>query len=111
MPPSYNAYNSRTADKFVVRLPAGMRERIGEVAKNHHRSMNSEIISRLEDSLSLEEGEGSMLIHSDSLSASEQQMLKAFRKLANMQQKALVDLISVKPTLKDRGQLAEAKVA
>ncbi|MNJ80375.1 hypothetical protein D3C77_787340 [compost metagenome] len=52
-----------------------------------------------------------MLIHSDSLSASEQQMLKAFRKLANMQQKALVDLISVKPTLKDRGQLAEAKVA
>ncbi|MEK1843404.1 MAG: Arc family DNA-binding protein, partial [Pseudomonas sp.] len=41
-------YSSRTADKFVVRLPDGMRERIAEVARNHHRSMNSEIIARLE---------------------------------------------------------------
>jgi Arc-like DNA binding domain. len=40
-------YSSRTADKFVVRLPDGMRERIAEVARNHHRSMNSEIIARL----------------------------------------------------------------
>jgi len=48
-------YSSRTADKFVVRLPDGMRERIAEVARNHHRSMNSEIIARLEQSL-LQEG-------------------------------------------------------
>ena len=41
-------YSSRTADKFVVRLPDGMRERIAEVARNHHRSMNSEIIARLD---------------------------------------------------------------
>lgn len=44
-------YNSRTADKFVVRLPDGMRERLASVARDHHRSMNSEIISRLERSL------------------------------------------------------------
>ncbi len=44
-------YSSRTADKFVVRLPEGMRERIADVARNHHRSMNSEIIARLEQSL------------------------------------------------------------
>jgi len=44
-------YSSRTADKFVVRLPDGMRERIAEVAREHHRSMNSEIIARLERSL------------------------------------------------------------
>ena len=44
-------YSSRTADKFVVRLPDGMRERIAEVARDHHRSMNSEIIARLERSL------------------------------------------------------------
>lgn len=48
-------YSSRTADKFVVRLPDGMRERIAEVARNHHRSMNSEIIARLEQSL-IQEG-------------------------------------------------------
>lgn len=43
--------SSRTADKFVVRLPDGMRERIAEVAHGHHRSMNSEIIARLKRSL------------------------------------------------------------
>lgn len=49
-------YSSRTADKFVVRLPDGMRERISEVSRNNHRSMNSEIIARLERTL-LEDGE------------------------------------------------------
>ena len=60
-------YSSRSADKFVVRLPDGMRERIAAVAKSHHRSMNSEIISRLEHSL-LEEGgvDGSLeVVHSN----------------------------------------------
>jgi len=50
-------YSSRTADKFVIRLPDGMRERIAEVARTHHRSMNSEIIARLEQSLIQEEKE------------------------------------------------------
>lgn len=45
------ATNSRTADKFVVRLPDGMREQVAEVARKNHRSMNSEIIDRLEQSL------------------------------------------------------------
>lgn len=48
-------YSSRTADKFVIRLPDGMRERIAVVAATHHRSMNSEIIARLERSLLEEE--------------------------------------------------------
>ncbi|MBA1278132.1 Arc family DNA-binding protein [Stutzerimonas stutzeri] len=39
--------SSRTADKFVVRLPDGMRDRIAEVANQGHRSMNSEIVERL----------------------------------------------------------------
>lgn len=47
----HTLYSSRTADKFVVRLPDGMRERIADVARDNHRSMNSEIISRLEASL------------------------------------------------------------
>ena len=40
-------YSSRTADKFVIRLPDEMREQIAEIARNHHRSMNSQIISWL----------------------------------------------------------------
>ncbi len=45
------AINSRTADKFVVRLPEGMRDQVADVARKNHRSMNSEIIDRLEQSL------------------------------------------------------------
>ncbi|MEZ1440138.1 Arc family DNA-binding protein [Pseudomonas shirazica] len=43
--------SSRTADKFVVRLPDGMREQIADIAKGNHRSMNSEIIARLDLSI------------------------------------------------------------
>ncbi|MDV6448542.1 Arc family DNA-binding protein [Pseudomonas aeruginosa] len=69
-------YSSRTADKFVVRLPEGMREQIAEVARSHHRSMNSEIIARLEQSLH------------------ERELLQRFRQLTHRQQNALVALIA-----------------
>lgn len=49
--------SSRDADKFVVRLPDGMRERISEVSRTNHRSMNSEIIKRMERTL-LEDATG-----------------------------------------------------
>ncbi|HGY9633463.1 Arc family DNA-binding protein [Pseudomonas alloputida] len=55
MPKSQPRNTSRTADKFVIRLPDGMRAKIADIAKDHHRSMNSEIIARLE--LSIEQDE------------------------------------------------------
>ena len=90
-------YSSRTADKFVVRLPDGMRERIADVARNHHRSMNSEIISRLEQSL-FQEGtlDSSPILQIDSseLSSPERELLQRFRQLSRRQQNALVALIA-----------------
>lgn len=47
-------YNSRTADKFVLRLPDGMRDRISLAAEKSYRSMNGEIIARIANSLDLE---------------------------------------------------------
>jgi hypothetical protein len=41
---------SRGSDQFNLRLPEGMRDRIAEVAKANGRSMNSEIVARLESS-------------------------------------------------------------
>ncbi|WP_080544801.1 Arc family DNA-binding protein [Pseudomonas amygdali] len=35
-------------EKFVIRLPTGMRGRVRGAAKANHRSMNSEVISRLD---------------------------------------------------------------
>ena len=45
---------SRTAEQFVIRFPDGMRERIAELAKENGRSMNAEIIARLEKSFTSE---------------------------------------------------------
>jgi len=90
-------YSSRTADKFVVRLPDGMRERIADVARNHHRSMNSEIIARLEQSM-LQEGslgdELNLRLDSPELSLHERELLQRFRQLSRRQQNALVALIA-----------------
>jgi len=44
--------SSRDLNKFIVRLPDGMRERIAEEAKRNNRSMNAEVVHRLEQSLS-----------------------------------------------------------
>lgn len=91
------AYSSRTADKFVVRLPEGMRDRIAEVARAQHRSMNSEIVARLESSL---EHDG-VLIQNDDLNLDstelthyERELLVRFRQLAQRQQNALLSLIT-----------------
>lgn len=95
-------YTSRTADKFVVRLPQGMRDRIAEVAKQHHRSMNSEIIARLEHSLldlpSLPE-QNHPTRHSldeqrlEDLNHPERELLVKFREMSRRQQNALLALL------------------
>ena len=46
--------DSRAQDKFVIRLPDGLRTEIATVAYRNQRSMNGEIIHRLERSLALE---------------------------------------------------------
>lgn len=40
---------SDLADKFQLRLPEGMRERIAASARESGRSMNSEIVARLQE--------------------------------------------------------------
>ena len=90
-------YSSRTADKFVVRLPDGMRDRIAEVARNHHRSMNSEIIARLEQSMLQEaslDDDLALRLDSPELTLSERELLQCFRQLTRRQQNALVALIA-----------------
>ncbi|EBM0567307.1 Arc family DNA-binding protein [Salmonella enterica] len=44
-------YPSQEMDRFNVRLPEGMRDVIAEKAKENGRSMNAEIVARLQESL------------------------------------------------------------
>jgi hypothetical protein len=41
---------TRESDKFMLRLPEGMRERIAQEAKANNRSMNAELVARIQDS-------------------------------------------------------------
>ena len=90
-------YSSRNADKFVVRLPKGMRTRISEVAKRYHRSMNSEIVSRLEDSLRTEVTPQvdlpEEIILEDIDSELENQLITRIKELNKDKQKALLLLL------------------
>jgi len=45
-------FPSRGLDKFVLRLPEGMRDKIGVAARANKRTMNAEIVQRLEASFS-----------------------------------------------------------
>lgn len=42
-------FPSQKQDKFTVRFPDGMRDKIAEIAKKNNRSMNSEITLALEE--------------------------------------------------------------
>ncbi len=42
---------SDIADKFMLRMPEGMRDRLKAAAEENNRSMNAEIVSRLQQSL------------------------------------------------------------
>lgn len=44
----------RESDKFMLRLPDGMRDTLKEQAKTNNRTLNAEIVARLEASLSTE---------------------------------------------------------
>ncbi len=57
---------SRTADKFVVRLPDGMRKAIEQLAADNHSSMNTEMILALEAHL---EGQARQKLLLDALQA------------------------------------------
>lgn len=44
-------YPSQDADKYVLRFPPGLRERVKQSANVNHRSMNAEMIHHIEAGL------------------------------------------------------------
>lgn len=83
---------SSTADKVMARLPEGMRERIAEIAKSNHRSMNTEIVIALTnmiDDVTQTKGSGKL-----ARNACEARVLEAFRKLPKAKQKAVMALMA-----------------
>ena len=87
-----NNATTRT-EKFVVRFPCGMRAEVSTAANHSHRSMNAEIIARLEHSLgnwpeTLPQGEAAVPQGSE-----EAFLLERFRQLSVTKQQALLALL------------------
>ena len=92
--------------KFVVRLPLQVRNQIADAAKYYRRSMNSEIVARLEQSFSgipTQDASDQLApqMHHQlesffgrSLDPDEEQVLRAFRRLPQEKRLALLELIN-----------------
>ena len=91
--------------KYLVRLPIQLREQLQESAELYRRSLNSDIVARLEQSFgaiigaAMPEPSQSLhvqlrdVLHRD-LSHDEQQLVRRFRSLTDAKRSALMDLLS-----------------
>ena len=92
--------------KFVVRLPVKLRNQIDDADKYYRRSMNSEIVARLEQSfsgLNTEVREDDLIpnlhpqyetVFGRGLSDEEERIIQAYRRLGSEKQAALLELLS-----------------
>jgi hypothetical protein len=92
--------------KFVVRLPESMRERISEAARHYRRSMNSEIVARLEQTFRGLPEENSIHsieppLHKDierifrnDLMEDERHLLDGYRRLCKTKKRAMLELLA-----------------
>ena len=91
--------------KFVVRLPMRLRAQIADAAAYYRRSMNSEIVARLEHTFSglPHHGDAEPLepnmhqafetLYARALSNDEQRVVRAFRRLSSDKKCALLELL------------------
>lgn len=86
---------SRTAPKFVIRMPDGLRDRLKDRAGTNHRSLNSEVIARLLRTLDDDDRAelGVREPYGPRLNELESRLLLAFRALADEKKKALLELL------------------
>jgi len=100
-------------EKFVVRLPNGIRGMISEMSRINHRSMNSEIVARLEESLGLSAPVDGVseappelyavngdhprpdmqLTDEQTAAQQEERLLERFRRLSGDRRRALLELL------------------
>jgi plasmid stability protein len=60
---------SRSLDKVIVRLPDGMRDQLKELAAEHNRSMNAEIVARLAEFEEMDERLYGTILDNEKLNA------------------------------------------
>jgi hypothetical protein len=96
---------SKLTERFVLRLTPTLRRRLEDAASVYHRSLNSEILARLEQSLGGFTDDAADPLHSAlieelermlraGMNADELQCLRGFKRLPDAKQRALLELLS-----------------
>lgn len=101
-----SAQKGKPSYRLLVRFPVELGDRLKEAARYYHRSINSEIVARVEhtftgltpavvdaDSPRLLSGEIETILRDD-LSVEEDRLVRGFRRLSDRQRRALLDLVS-----------------
>ena len=91
---------------FALRLPLDVRDQVKEASRHYRRSINSEIVARLEQSFSSlppDEGEAAIepplhrhieQLFRNRLNDTEMNLIRHFRRLGPKRQKALLNLLT-----------------
>ena len=87
--------SSTATEKFVVRLPKGMRRTISDAARQHRRSMNSEIVAIIDRALVdiVIAGNAFTECPTTGVSALEQTLLRRIRALPEQKRRALLEFL------------------
>ncbi|MGN5129807.1 Arc family DNA-binding protein [Aeromonas hydrophila] len=99
------APTGRASDKFMLRLPDGMRDTISELAKASGRSMNAEIVHRLqrtfEEDVEFADGNGVRYIEGLKILPRESQAIKYMTTRDDVLKKTELLLSEVRDLLKE----------
>ncbi len=106
--PTPNSSN-QVIDKFMVRLPRSLKEEITALSRRYHRSINAEIVTRLEESIAAAQAstenpysnqikepspKSDYDIYKEELSTFETRLIIFYRRLSEPKRKALLALFS-----------------
>ena len=109
MPNAIRNSSNQAVDKFVVRLPKSLKGEITACSRRNHRSMNSEIVIRLEESIATERAnarsqvsnqalvsspESDKEIFKEELSRFETRLIILYRRISENKRKALLSLFA-----------------
>jgi hypothetical protein len=96
-PRSRSSHALQLVEKFVVRLPAGLREQIKQLSDQNHRSMNCEIVTVLESYIRQQFVEQMIEINSDNPSIQPQvtdiELQRRLETLPKAKKAALLELL------------------
>lgn len=101
----------RESDKFMLRLPDGMRDRIRVEAESNKRSMNAEIVSRLQESLDAPARQAAAMLkaQADALRSQHESMKRQAASVSETMEMITAQLARIEAKMAETGVMPKEK--